>query len=170
MSIKPQMSSAHVMINEIMKRLMAKDKVRTDRILENFILENHKLGGPKEGFLLEGRFLTLLPSRDQLAAEKRMLHPHLHGEVREYLNELKLIENEASTIKHGLSLLLKPCKTWQDFRDALPEDIVDLVPEIKRLSRQRPEAWCLDEGSFQKHQYSMVKEKMMFYITNQMLY
>jgi len=163
-------NTLYLLIDYIVTTLLKKDHARLDRILEGFLEQNHTLGGIKEGFLLEGKFHTLLPPRQQFAIEKRMLHPRLHGEVREYIAERRLIEVEGKTIQQGLSLLVKPCKTTQDLRDALPEDIVDLVPQFKSLSRQRPEAWCLEGSEFQKHQYSAVKDKLMFYITNQMLY
>jgi hypothetical protein len=158
------------LIEYIITTLLKKDYTRLDLILEGFLEQNYMLGGIKEGFLLEGKFHTLLPSKQQFVIEKRMLHPRLHGEVREYLAERRLIEVEAKTIQQGLSLLVKPCKSTQDLRDALPEDIVDLVPQFRSMTRQRPEAWCLEGSEFQKHQYGTVKEKLMFYITNQMLY
>lgn len=170
MALKSASSYLYSFIEHIIIVLLKKDHDRLDHILKGFIEENYSLGGIKEGFLLEGKFHTLLPPKQQFAVEKRMLHPRLHAEVREYLAECRLILTEAKTIQQGLSLLVKPCKSPQDLRDALPEDIVDLIPDLRRLTRQRPEAWCLEGSEFQKHQYSAVKDKLMFYITNQMLY
>lgn len=156
--------------NGIMDCLLAKDHSKLRGMLEELIERNYALGGPKEGFLMEGQFLTVLPSKQQFLAEKRMPHSSLHSEVREYLAECKLLDSEAKAIRQGLSLLTSYCKTSQDLRDALPEDIVELSPNLRKMTRYRPEAWCLEGKEYHLRQYALAKEKMMFYITNQMLY
>lgn len=163
-------ASLFLFTTRIMDHLLTKDRSKLRDVLEGLIERNYALGGPKEGFLMEGQFLTLLPPKQQFLAEKRMLHPSLHSEVREYLAECRILDSEAKVIQQGLSLLTSHCKTSQDLRDALPEDIVELSPNLRNMTRYRPEAWCLEGKEFHMHQYALAKEKMMFYITNQMLY
>lgn len=160
----------YVFTNGIMDCLLAKDHSKLRNMLEELIERNYALGGPKEGFLMEGQFLTALPPKQQFLAQKSMPHPSLHSEVREYLAECRILDSEAKVIQQGLSLLTSHCKTSQDLRDALPEDIVELSPNLRNMTRYRPEAWCLEGKEFHMHQYTLAKEKMMFYITNQMLY
>ncbi len=158
------------LIRFLTDKLAAKDYTRLNGVLQNLIEENQALGGPNVGFLFHGEFHSNLPIRQRAAAPKQHIHASLMPAASQYVLEKRQLATDLKRIGHGLSIVLMPCKTTQDVRDALPDLVKDMVPDLKDLSRTRPEAFTIAGETFKMVDYKVTEDLIAFYVANQILY
>jgi hypothetical protein len=160
----------NVWVNRIVGELFQRDKRRLNMHLEELIEANHQAGGPPHGFLFGGQFHTNLPLHQQRQAEKKLLAPALHVSGRAYMKDISQTNAEKGRLTQGLSILLAPCQGLQDIRDALPDVVVSLFPELSSLSRMREEGWPFRDKPLQMHAFKQTAEILGFYVANRLLY
>ena len=170
MTYAPRSDFDSKILRPILADLFAKDSQVLRRDLEELIDANHQAGNPKEGFLLNGEFHTLMNSKSIPLENKRQIHVSLYGQTMAYIRQRDTCNKEKSRMTFGLVVLLTDCKTWQDIRDALPEILVKMVPGLTELKRTRQEAWTLEFKPLQQHQYQEIRDLIDFYFTNKLLY
>lgn len=159
-----------VIIPALVASLRERDDKALNQELQELIEQNHALGSPKHGFLYGGAFRTQLPPRAQAGAEKKHIHASLLPAAKDYVARVNILDKEMLRITNGLSLVMRPCKDWQDVRDAVPDALKQVIPEMAHLSRLKEEAWALRDQPLLKHQYELTAELLLFYFTNRLLY
>lgn len=157
-----------ILINNFVGVLTEKDDCMYANMLEEMIERNHQLGNSDVGFIFGGK--THGQPSKFTAASKRQLHPSLHEDVRDYMENLKVLADNKQRLTQGISLVTRACKTDQDVRDALPDIAASLIPEIRTLSRFKEEAWTIIDKPMQLHSYKMAHDLMMFYFANRIVY
>jgi len=166
----PTYSNKNLLVDAIVETLVAKEMAHQEGVLRSLIRENADLGGSYHGFMFQGKFRTQLPKEQHKRATKKAPEPAMYPAISAYMADMKCVEQETQAVKQGISLLLWPCKTDQDCRDALPEDIVNLIPTMQMLPRQKPEAWSIGDKPLQKLQYESIKIKILYFLTTEMRY
>lgn len=161
---------ADPIITALIDTLVAQDRDRIKRTLSRLVERNHAAGNSPIGFLFAGNFHSVYDKVTQGKAPKKALDPGLNQEGLDYVAALKELELNEQRLKSGLSLLLRPCKDWQDVRDALPDVVRDELAEIRSLPRTRPEGWTLEAFPLQHMQFEMTSNLLAYYIANRMLY
>ena len=156
------------LINRFVSTLTEKDVQRYQNTLTELIESNHKLGNSDVGFIFGG--MTHGQSSKFTATSLRQLHPNLHEAARDYMQNLTDLRHSKHRLMQGLNLVTRPCRTYQDLRDALPDIAKSLIPEIRNLSRCREEAWTISDKPLQMHSYKMSYDLMMFYFANRIVY
>lgn len=111
-----------------------------------------------------------MPKNLQPLLQKKVLHPDLYASGMEYVQDEKQTAQEFQQLWWRLSLLLKDSKSIQDIRDALPDTIVALFPELSALPRQRKEAWSFEDKPLQMVSYPKLAELLDFYVANRLIY
>lgn len=106
----------------------------------------------------------------QRQAEKKLLDPSLHPAGRVYMKDLKQTDQEKLRLTQGVSVLLAPCQGLQDVRDALPESVVGLFPQLGSMSRMRDPGWPFKDKPLQMHAFEKTAEILGFYVANRLLY
>ena len=157
-------------ISNLVVKLRARDDQQLVRELEELIEQNYAMGMPKQGFLFGGEFHTNLPAKTIKADEKKLIHVSLKKEASYYCARKTLLNKEMVRIINGLSLVLRPCKSWQDIRDALPDPLRNELDETRSLRRLKVEAWPLQDKPLQLHQYQQTAELLLFYYTNRLIF
>jgi hypothetical protein len=72
------------------------------------------------------------------------LDPSLEPSMQRYVDELAVLRKDRDQLSQRLAVVLTPCSSSQDIRDALPESFVELVKDFQGMPRTRPEGWVLD--------------------------
>lgn len=170
MNGKEQAAITAGIISGLVAKLRARDDAQLTRELEELIEQNYAVGMPKQGFLFGGEFHTVLPVKSVKAEEKKLIHASLKKEAAAYCDRKVLLNKEMTRIANGLSLVLRPCTSWQDIRDALPDPLRNEIDETKNLRRLKAEAWPLQDSPLQLHQYQQTAELLLFYYTNRLIY
>lgn len=83
-------------------------------------------------------------------------------------------QDQVNRDRHFITEILKalttPCKTMQETRDALPECLAALDPELAGYPRTREEAWTLKPHHSEFHQYPDALIKIQTYLAMRLLY
>lgn len=137
--------------------------------LRDLIQGNYALGGMSYGFMFQGHFYTTMLKDHMRNAVKKPIHPELVSAANAYVERRTQLNKDMTRIGSGLSLLLRPCKDWQDVRDALPDAMKEEVNNLTGLPRTRPEAWTLKDQPLLLHQYELTSELIFMYIAKRFL-
>lgn len=137
----------------------------------HLVSENRKVSTEKyDGFFYQGQYYTDL---DRALASKGIrsgLHPSLVPDMERHVKDRKEVEFDKLRVKQALALVLKDCRTAQDLRDALPNQLVEKIDQIKGMDRSRPEGFTLMSDPRKFKQYQQLREKIEFYTAAQLLY
>ena len=161
---------ASPIIPVLIEQIIKKDLARLSLQLLNLIEANNALGFSPIGFMFAGEFHSVYDKATQAKAAKKPLHPSLNQEGHDYISQRNQLQTDVRKMQSGLSLLLRPCKDWQDVRDALPDVVKDELHELQVLSRTRPEGWTLEAFPLQRHQLEITLDLLAYYIANRLLY
>ncbi len=122
------------------------------------------------GFVLKGKFRSPYSLSGIEKVLKKPIHKDLTQRALDWLNHIEDLDKDVRVMQQQLGVLLRACESLQDIRDALPDIARKSLPAIANLPRLKKEAWPLLEKPFQLHQNKYLKEKIMFYNANRMLY
>ena len=162
-------------INEIIKALtsalfMAETKRLKKRELE-LVAENRSLSYEHyDGFFYQGQFYTDLDRSIAAKGTNASLHPSLVPSMERHIKDKEEVEFDRLRVKQALALLLKDVRTAQDLRDALPNQLAEMIDQIKGMERSRPEGFTLMTDPRKIKQYQKLREKIEFYTAARLLY
>ena len=162
-------------INEIIRALTdalfsAEIKRLRKRELD-LVAENRSLSSEHyDGFFYQGQFYTDLDRSLAAKGIKASLHPSLAPSMERHIKDKKEVEFDRLRVKQALALLLKDVRTAQDLRDALPNQLAEMIDQIKGMERSRPEGFTLMTDPRKIKQYQKLREKIEFYTAARLLY
>ena len=162
-------------INEIIRALTralfsAESKRLRKRELD-LVAENRSLSSEHyDGFFYRGQFYTDLDRSLAAKGIKASLHPSLVTDMGRHTKDKKEVEFDRLRVKQALALLLKDVRTAQDLRDALPNQLAEMIDQIKGMERSRPEGFTLMTDPRKIKQYQKLREKIEFYTAARLLY
>lgn len=159
------MTNAYEWIKRIIKALFAPDDRHFASWIDKIAKKNQEILGPQtHGYLYMGVFYkpSDYPYRGK-PKEVKVLHPSLSSQMDDWLKAKAAVEHEKALIRQTLSLVLEPCQTIQDIRDSLPECLIETIPELTRMERQREPAFTLSNNVRAMRQYEKILPKMEEY-------
>ena len=162
-------------INEIIRALTdALFSAETKRLRKkefDLVAENRSLSSQHyDGFFFQGQFYTDLDRSLASKGIKTSLHPSLVPSMERHIKDKKEVEFDRLRVKQALALLLKDVRTAQDLRDALPNQLAEMIDQIKGMERSRPEGFTLMTNQRKIKQYQKLREKIEFYTAARLLY
>ena len=162
-------------INEIIRALTdALFSAETKRLRKkefDLVAENRSLSSQHyDGFFFQGQFYTDLDRSLASKGIKASLHPSLVPSMERHIKDKKEVEFDRLRVKQALALLLKDVQTAQDLRDALPNQLAEMIDQIKGMERSRPEGFTLMTDQRKIKQYQKLREKIEFYTAARLLY
>lgn len=167
-----QFPTQQKVINELVRRLFEPDAQRLQKWIDKIDSENRAAQNDNNlmGYVYLGRYYrpSYVQGADPIGV--KLIHHTLAGQAEAYLRDEQLVESQKAMVRQGLVLLLEPCQSNQEMRDALPEGVVQLAPELKTLTRQRDEAWTLEDNPRGKRQFDKVRLFLDAYAMARMIY
>ena len=162
-------------INEIIRALTdALFSAETKRLRKrefDLVAENRSLSSQHyDGFFFQGQFYTDLDRSLASKGIKTSLHPSLVPSMERHIKDKKEVEFDRLRVKQALALLLKDVRTAQDLCDALPNQLAEMIDQIKGMERSRPEGFTLMTDQRKIKQYQKLREKIEFYTAARLLY
>ena len=164
-----------VQINEIIRALTdalfsAEIKRLRKRELD-LVAENRSLSSEHyDGFFYQGQFYTDLDRSLAAKGIKASLHSSLVPSMEQHIKDKKEVDFDRLRIRQALALSLNGIRNNQDLRDALPNQLAEMIDQIKALPRHRPEAYTLMDDPRKFQQYQKLREKIEFYAVARLLY
>lgn len=142
-------------INLILGELITPDENRLKALSIQLVQKNAALGMKPDGFFYRGRVFYDTDPKLYSKASKGNLHQSLYDEGDLLVRQFDKIAKDADHIRQYLGLCFVAITpknsittgwTRQDVRDILLEGVIDLVPELRSLSRTRPDGYCVLPG------------------------
>lgn len=165
-------------INSLVRKLTASLFVAEERRLNGKIVElntrNKQVRKLQvDGFLFSGQFY--LPTgvstvRFGPGQAKAPLHDSLVDSMEEYLADQKSIRTDQNLIRQTLFQVLSNCRTDQDFRNALPECLVEHIEGLNRLSRTEEPGYTVRSNPRALRQFQKALPKIELYAATRLIY
>lgn len=169
-------SSAFPIINQIIKTLFASEDRRLSSWIDRMCRRNREAyrdtlpnANQLQGFIFNGVFYRPSDVQGPISGRKA-LHASLWSEMETLEKDKKIVATERDFVRQTLYALLDPCSTDQDIRDALPECLVDTLPQLKRLERTRQPAFTIEGNARAVRQYEKMLPKIEVYAAARMIY
>lgn len=169
MSTSLRNSLAGEILPPMIDRLFSKTDVHLQSQLHQLIEENRTLGGPDHGFLFKGHFFTKLQGNARKTASRVPAHADLAPAATQWLREFELVEKEKLRLSSGLGMILRPCTTQQDVRDALSDTAKPFIGSAGQLSRTREPLWTVASNPLHFHQAEETLELLDYYIAQELI-
>ena len=155
---------------DMLARMMEPEDRRLIRARDILVNEHMtRSQSPLMGFMYRGR-----PYRHSQCPNIKLhflaVHPELYEAVEAFLSDHESIQKDIQDIHQAMMPIVWKATSMQDLRDALPEGLVSLVPELSHLPRTREEAWCLEPGSRALNQFDRVRSKMDVFTMSRLIY
>ena len=164
-------SQINEIITAINTYLFSKEEIRLKKLELEAVRKNKEASNlVSDGFFYQGLFYTDLNKSVSSKGIKENLHSSLVPFMEKLIKDKKQINFDKDRIKQALSIILIDCKNYQDVRDALPNQLTDVLEHTKRLERTRPEGFTIKDDPRKVKQYEMLREKIEFYSITRMIY
>lgn len=162
-------------LNAIMAKLFEAEDRRLDRIVSDLNRKNCEARGrAAAGFFHQGiRFIPLDQKQAARANAKQplvTLVPDLTAQAESLILDFKQTDDDKTQIRQLFVRLLDPCMTTQEIRDALPECVIPLVPELEQMPRRFAIGWSIHGDPRALRQYTKLISKIEMYAVSRMLY
>lgn len=166
------MNSKQLLTNvaSISNLLFEKEEAHVTRSEYGMITRNAELGNSSDGFRYLGRIYTQLTGAARNRGQFDPLHTKLEADMNSLQIHREVIKADRDWIKQALMMVLRECHSYQDMRDALPNGLKEIVPELAGLSRTRKEAYTLLDNPRSYNYYIRLRDKMEYYIATRLLY
>lgn len=131
--------------------------------------QNHALGGHVLGYVFGENIWSssLTKLHDKHVGP---IHESLMEDAEQLHEDTVAFEKEKKLLNQGLSILLAPCMSYQDVRDALPDMLKNVLQQTSHLERHRPEAWTLEGYPLRQHGYVQTKQYITMFLAHRMLF
>lgn len=162
-------SPTYAIVNTITSRLFSIDRKRVEKLTEELNTKNCLVRGETApGFIYMGKSYIVgrVASRQPLPT----LSLHLLKEGEEFLRIANTLNHDEERVRQLLVQLLYGFETVQDVRDLLPETLVVMFPDLKKLPRTREPAWTLMGKPSSMREYQKLLPKIEMYSISKLLY
>lgn len=172
MAVVSRYDSRFAVIDKIINTLFAADNRRLQKWIDRLDSQNREARNDNMllGFLYLGRYYRPSHVEGPDPTGVKPLDPTLYATVDAFLADEKLVDTDKAFIRQGLFTILDPCKDMQEVRDALPECLVDFLPELKELERNADECWTIASNPRAIRQFEKVRPKLEAYAVARMIY
>lgn len=168
-------SSKHIspvaeLVDPVCSALMNRETKRLQGVKENLIKDNSSLGGAPEGFLYQGTIYSNAKGPARRAAKLKPIHESLTNRAEDFQFLSNKLEIDRQILRQSLSVVIPKCRTKQDVRDALPETLIEDIPDFRGMQREREEGFLLDENPLLKSQFERAVSIALYYRVNQLIF
>lgn len=139
--------------------------------LESELLKEQQEYYPKDlGFLVNGTYCS--GSNPYVnTAPRHALHKNIAEKGYKLLNSYEILADDKKYFTQAFSVLFRDCKTVQDMRDAIPESLLSICPQVlQKCKRIKKEGWTMRNTDVGANKFEKLKNKIYSYIANRMLF
>lgn len=170
------MWNSHQWIDLIMERLFQPEERRIGKLVSSLNQQNSEIKGKVFfGFIHMGKRYIAPEYQNAQHALARQPLPSLAftllNEANDFDNEVRKLTLDKGQIKQVLFQLIHQANNRQELRDAIPECLIHLVPEVKHLNRviQEP-TYLIRNNKYAMKAYEKALPKIQMYSVMGMVY
>lgn len=172
MAVVSRYDSRFAVIDQIVSHLFEPDNRRLQAWIDKIDGQNREAHNDQTllGFTHMGRYFRPSHLAGAEPIGKKLIHSNLNPTIEAYLADERLVEDDKAMIRQGLSLLLDPCKDMQEVRDALPECLVDFLPELKEFERMSSELFTIEDNPRALKNFNKIRPKIDSYAVARLMF
>lgn len=157
------------MIKWLVKKLLHPDREMTRKQIDELVDNNNLiLGTVNPGFSYQGSWFEkggrIVPNLGWEPA----LHERLHSQANGVADRWKRLEADVGHIEQVFRQLTERCQTWQDFRDALPDCVIQFESNLRAMERTRHESYFQGKAT-SRFSYEMLLPRLHTYAAMHLL-
>lgn len=166
---------AKTILAKIDETLFVAEERRLKAAIDTLVVANNEVHGQAlMGFFYNGDYYIHSKCLPGIAAAHGIMKPTLHmtlnDQMQAHLKDRVAVKLDRDQIRQILYKLLDVCLHTEHVRDALPECLVSLVPDLARMPRKFPQERYLANDARLKRQLLMLLPKMELYAVSRFLY
>lgn len=169
-------ANADKILDTIVKELFGAEDRRIGNIVKSLCERNYSdTGSAKYGFMLMGQRVLSPEYAAHHKALATTLLPTLAIELREegrnLLREKKIIEDDMTMIRQAMAHLVMQVNDGEEFRNGMPECILDLFPDPKRPPRKHEDfMYLIRSNKYAVADVERAMPKIEFYLAVRLMY
>lgn len=167
---------AKTILAKIDESLFVAEERRLKAAIDALVVANNELQGQAlMGFFYNGDYYIHSKAVHNIKLShhgmvKPTLHMSLNHQMILHLRDRVAVKLDRDQIKQILYKLTYQCLSLQEVRDALPECLVSLVPELSKLRREKRQGMFFFGDQRTERQFLMLLPKMELYAVSRFLY
>ena len=142
-NLQPKMSLQNSVIDSLLTSIGKADKDYIKALVEDITEKNFVFTQNREGFIFGQTFYTSLPSKSIRTATKVPLDSSLYEDALSLVEASRELSQDTQRLRQGLTVVLRDYMNLQDVRDALPNFVRMVLPQLNHLDRTRKVAYTL---------------------------
>lgn len=156
-------------INRLVNYIFETDENHILDWVKKMVKQNQQEWGSRDNcFLYQGTVFSV-PSLGERPKQVRPLHAALTTQMDALAKAKKVVTDDKIFIRQMIFTLVDDCITPQDVRDNLPDCLVNYVPELKALPRDRPPAFLLADRPAIHRQYQRIYPTIQAYCATRLI-
>lgn len=171
MALPTGYAKMHEVIDEIVKTLFAADERRVTAWIDRMIGKNEECLGKSNVhcFIYNGDFYRQSNVRGHIQY-RPALDYSLWDEMDKLVADQKAVDNDRAMVRQALVMLIEPCRTAQEVRDALPDCIAETMPQLQGLERRYQPLWTIATNPRAQRQIAKIMPKLELYSVARMIF
>jgi hypothetical protein len=167
---------AKTVLAKIDETLFVAEERRLKAAIDALVVANNEVQGQAlMGFFYNGDYYihskpVFTGQASTLTRVRSTLHMSLNNQMQTHLKDRVAVKLDRDQIRQILHKLLDVCLHMEHVRDALPECLVSLVPDLAKMPRKLPQERFLQVDARLKRQFLMLLPKMEMYAVSRFLY
>ena len=165
---------AKTVLAKIDETLFVAEERRLKAAIDALVVANNEVQGQAlMGFFYNGDYYIHSKALHTIKLHgvvKPTLHMSLNNQMQTHLKDRVAVKLDRDQIRQILHKLLDVCLHMEHVRDALPECLVSLVPDLAKMPRKLPQERFLQVDARLKRQFLMLLPKMEMYAVSRFLY
>lgn len=165
------LANKHEVLNALVEKLFEPEERRLQTLVSELDKANREIKGHTVmGFIYNGTAFIPPEARTRQSGGYPSLAFSLTNQASAWWADRQQIEEDKQLIRQILWLTVRETETVQDFRDAMPESIVELSEQLSAIPRQREDGFTLRHSNRLYDQYLRMRDKIDVYWACRMVY
>lgn len=157
--------------NDIINGIFKPEKRRLAKLMDKIQDKHAELNGSR-AFILDGKPVFNGDAEAARNKYKKNLSSEFVDEARFIVKAQTKLNIDQQKITNLLSMVSTRCSSYADYRDALPDMVVELIgtPNIKGIPRTREAGYIFSSDPLKMKQFEILCSMIEHYLINQMVF
>ena len=161
-------SAALALYQLIYRNILEPESKRLQKQVDALARENIVRGSSSSSMIVKGVIMSA--SSRAVGIGAKPVHPELEDRLWQLHLAMKSFAVERNHIRHVTSFIIPDEYDDSNYRNALSDVVVNMIPRLKVLPRTRPECFFIMGQEAKMNQYYRARDTLEYYIGNLLVF
>lgn len=161
-------SPALALYQLLYRHILEPESKRLQNQVDAISRENIVRGSPSSSMMVRGVIMSA--SSRAVGMGAKPVHPELEERLWQLHLAMKSFAVERNHIRHVTSFIIPDEYDEANYRNALSDVVVNMIPRLKNLPRTKPECWFIMGQEAKMNQYFRARDTLEYYIGNLLVF